>query len=95
MSLTPPNKHDTPETLQLDILLDRLIAVAEDLSMGRYGKYDEIFELTKSGQYPPLITRLAESFGMMAVKVEAREYRLEQIIEELYNVSQFPTPKQA
>jgi len=71
--------HNTP----LDQVLDRLIAVAEDLSMGRYGKYDDIFELTKSGQYPPLIARFAESFGMMAVKVEAREYRLEQIIEEL------------
>jgi len=71
--------HNTP----LNQLLDRLIAVAEDLSMGRYGKYDDIFELTKSGQYPPLIARFAESFGMMAVKVEAREYRLEQIIEEL------------
>ncbi|ACD94463.1 sigma-54 interaction domain-containing protein [Trichlorobacter lovleyi] len=71
--------HDTP----LNQLLDRLIAVAEDLSMGRYGKYNDIFELTKSGQYPPLIARFAESFGMMAVKVEAREYRLEQIIEEL------------
>ncbi|QOX77975.1 sigma-54-dependent Fis family transcriptional regulator [Trichlorobacter lovleyi] len=69
--------------LKINQLLDRLIAVAEDLSMGRYGKYDDIFELTKSGQYPPLIARFAESFGMMAVKVEAREYRLEQIIEEL------------
>ena len=59
--------HNTP----LNQLLDRLIAVAEDLSMGRYGKYDDIFELTKSGQYPPLIARFAESFGMMAVKVEA------------------------
>lgn len=64
-------------------LLDRLIAVTEEISKGHFGKYDDIFELTKSGQYPPLIARFAESFGMMAVKVEAREYRLEQIIEEL------------
>jgi len=64
-------------------LLDRLIAVTEEISKGRFGQYDDIFELTKSGQYPPLIARFAESFGMMAVKVEAREYRLEQIIEEL------------
>ncbi|MEA5115271.1 MAG: sigma-54 dependent transcriptional regulator [Geobacteraceae bacterium] len=64
-------------------LLDRLIAVAEDLSMGRFGQYLDIFELTKSGRYPPLIARLAESFGMLAVKVEAREFRLEQLIEDL------------
>ena len=68
---------------QVNQLLDRLIAVAEDLSMGRYGQYDDIFELTKSGTYPPLIARFAESFGMMAVKIEAREYQLEQIIGDL------------
>jgi transcriptional regulator with PAS, ATPase and Fis domain len=71
--ITPPENQ----------LLDRLIAVTEELSQGRFGQYDDIFELTKSGQYPPLIARFAESFGMMAVKVEAREYRLEQMIEEL------------
>lgn len=71
------------DNLKVNQLLDRLIAVTEELSQGRFGQYDDLFELTKSGQYPPLIARFAESFGMMAVKVEAREYRLEQIIEEL------------
>lgn len=69
--------------LKVNQLLDRLIAVAEELSQGRFGQYDDIFELTKGGQYPPLIARFAESFGMMAVKIEAREFRLEQMIEEL------------
>ena len=64
-------------------LLNHLISVAEDVSMGRYGRHNEIFELTKTGKYPRLITRLAESFGMMIVKVEAREFHLEQIIEKL------------
>jgi transcriptional regulator with PAS, ATPase and Fis domain len=64
-------------------LLNRLISVAENVSMGRYGMHNVIFELTKTGQYPRLITRLAESFGMMIVKVEAREFHLEQIIEDL------------
>ena len=68
---------------KVNLLLDRLIAVTEDLSQGRFGQYNDLFELTKSGQYPPLIARFAESFGMMAVKVEAREFRLEQMIEEL------------
>ena len=67
----------------VDNLLGRLIAVTEELSQGRFGKYDDLFELTKSGRYPPLIARLAEAFGMMAVKTEAREFRLEQMIEEL------------
>ena len=67
----------------LDTLLARLISVTEELAQGRFGQYDDLFELTKSGQYPPLIARFAESFGMMAVKIEAREFRLEQMIEEL------------
>ncbi len=68
-----------------DQLFYRLIAVAEELSQGRFGQYDDLFELTKSGQYPPLVARLAESFGMMAVKIEGREFQLEKIIEELRN----------
>ena len=71
------------DNLKLNTLLDRLIALTEDLSHGRFSQYVDLFELTKDRQYPPRIARLAESFGMMAVKVEAREFRLEQIIEEL------------
>ena len=52
------------------------------------GKYDEtdvekLFEMAKDNRYPSLFAELAESFGMMMVKVEAREFRLKQIIEEL------------
>ena len=52
------------------------------------GKYeqtdvDKLFEMAKDNRYPSLIVELAESFGMMMVKVEAREFRLKQIIEEL------------
>ena len=68
---------------EVNHLLARLIVVAEELSKGNYGQHNDIFELTKSGSYPPLIARFAEAFGMMAVKIEAREYQLEQIIEEL------------
>lgn len=71
------------KNLKVNQLFDRLIAVAEDVSMERLGRSEEIFELTKSEKYPPTIARFAEAFGMMLVKVEAREYRLEQIIEEL------------
>lgn len=57
--------------------------MAEALSKGRFGKHNDIFELTKSGTYHPLIARFAEAFGMMAVKIEAREFQLGKIIEEL------------
>ncbi|MDD2309384.1 MAG: hypothetical protein PHH91_07345 [Desulfuromonadaceae bacterium] len=51
------------QDIQLNQLFDRLITVAEDLSKGCYGQHNDIFELTKSGTYPPLIARFAEAFG--------------------------------
>jgi len=68
---------------QVEKKLEQLIALAENLSMGRYGDHDRIFAMTDSEQYPPVIARLAEAFGMMAVKVEAREFRLEQMVGDL------------
>lgn len=64
-------------------LLSYLIKIAEDISRRSYGRHNELFELTKTGKYPKLVTELAESFGMMMVKVEAREFHLEQIIGKL------------
>ncbi|HEX9022919.1 MAG TPA: ATP-binding protein [Geobacteraceae bacterium] len=64
-------------------MLAQLIAVAENLSMGRYDDHDRIFAMTDSEKYPPFIARFAEAFAMMAVKIEAREFRLEQIIDDL------------
>jgi transcriptional regulator with GAF, ATPase, and Fis domain len=66
-----------------DKLLRYLINLCEDLSKGHYKKAKELFELTKEGKYPSLIAELAETFGMMMVKLEAREYRLEQVIDAL------------
>lgn len=64
-------------------LMQKLIQLSEDMAKGCYERHRELFELTKSGNYPDDVSRLAESFGMMMVKVEAREYRLAQIIEDL------------
>jgi class 3 adenylate cyclase len=71
------------ENPDLERLLGRLIELSHDLSRGHYGQTENLFALTQTGQYPQLVVELAESLGMMAVKVEAREYRLEQIIDEL------------
>lgn len=68
---------------QLEKMLEQLMVVAENLSMGRYGEHDRIYAMTDNAQYPPLIARFAEAFGMMAIKIEAREFRLEQMIDEL------------
>ena len=66
-----------------DKLLLQLISLCRDISQGKYGKEKELFELTKEGVYPNLITELAEAFGMMMVQVESRQYHLEGVIEEL------------
>lgn len=64
-------------------MLDCLARAAKEVSKGDYRAASEIFELTKSERYPAGITELAEAFGMMIVMVEAREERLEQLIENL------------
>lgn len=65
-------------------LLKNLIELTREVSQGRYDNSREIFEFTKEEEYPELIVDLAESFGMMIVQVEAREFRLEQMIEDLH-----------
>ncbi|HTP67033.1 MAG TPA: ATP-binding protein [Geobacteraceae bacterium] len=67
----------------IETMLEQLIAVAENLSMGRYGDHDRIFAMTDSDKYHPFVARFAEAFAMMAVKIEAREFRLEQMIDDL------------
>ena len=55
------------------------------IASGKFEKSDsdKLFELAKKGRYPSFLADLAESFGMMLVKFEAREYRLKQTIEDL------------
>ncbi|MFZ4437054.1 MAG: CPBP family intramembrane glutamic endopeptidase [Syntrophales bacterium] len=56
---------------------------AHEIIAGSYKNVDRIFRLTDGKTNSPEIAELAEAFGMMSVKVEAREYALEQTIEEL------------
>lgn len=66
-------------------LFDMLNACCKKIASGKYDKADaeRLFELSKKGRYPSILAELAESFGMMLVKVEAREYERVHIIEEL------------
>lgn len=67
----------------VDHLLKTMEQICHDLAWGRYDRAEELFNLTRSRSYPEPIVNLAESFGMMLVKVEAREYGLEQLVTEL------------
>ncbi|MFC1815307.1 hypothetical protein ACFL0M_05045, partial [Thermodesulfobacteriota bacterium] len=66
-------------------LFEMLNTLCKKIASGQYGQSDtdKLFELTKKNRYPGLFAELSEAFGMMMVKVEAREFRLEQIIEDL------------
>ena len=60
-----------------------LTKLCEELSLGRYAECDRLFELTREDSAPHELVRLAEAFGMMLVRVEAREYQNNQLIQEL------------
>ena len=66
-------------------LLDMMNSSFKKIASGDYDKKDveKLLELSKTGRYPSLFTEMAESFSMMMVKVEAREFHLKQIIDEL------------
>ncbi len=68
-------------------LFEMLNSLCKKIASGKYDQSDvnNLFDMAKDNRYPGLFTELAESFGMMMVKVEAREFRLKQIIEELEN----------
>ena len=66
-------------------LFELLNQSCKKIAAGKHSRKDAnlLFELAKKGRYPSFLSELAESFGMMMVKVEAREFRLKDMIEEL------------
>ncbi|MDL2321646.1 sigma-54 dependent transcriptional regulator [Desulfosarcina sp. OttesenSCG-928-B08] len=65
------------------LFLNAMIDLCENLAFG--GKADEnvLFDLTRKEVTPKNFARLAEAFGMMLVKVEAREFHRDELIREL------------
>ena len=59
---------------------EELLRIIRRISAGEYT--DEILELTGPG-YGPDIQELAEAVGVMMVRIEAREDRLEQLLEKI------------
>lgn len=66
-----------------NLLLNKLTRLTEQVARGNYTGAKNVFELTKTATYPKSITDLAEAFGMMIVKVESREFKLEQFVDDL------------
>jgi diguanylate cyclase (GGDEF)-like protein len=66
-------------------LLERLHDLFKEVSAGKYNREQakDLLDLTIKEKYPEWLTEMAESFSMMMVKVETREFQLEQVIEDL------------
>lgn len=61
----------------------KLAAAGQEVIRGNYRAASQIFDLTREGKCPEDIGELAEVFGFMTVKVEAREHALERTLAEL------------
>ena len=63
--------------------LSLLIDLCDDLAWGRPADEDKLYELTNSGRTGGVLARLAEAFGLMLVKLEARAMSQGNLIAEL------------
>ena len=64
-------------------LYEHLLAVCDSIAQGNYDRARELYKLTRAEGGTLVVSELAEAFGLMLVKLEAREFHLEQIIDEL------------
>ena len=64
-------------------LLEKLKIVCGRVAEGEYGDLDDLFTMTAASDIPAVISDLAEAFASMAVQVEAREFRLTEMLAEL------------
>lgn len=64
-------------------LFEILLDAAKKVSMGAYEQTDSLMALTNQEKYPPMVSELAEAFGMMIIQVEAREFNLEQLLSKI------------
>ena len=58
----------------------KLLSIISDIAEGRYS--NDIMELTRD-DVPHTTRTIAEAVALMMVKVEAREFRLQQLVDEL------------
>ena len=78
--MTAPSENMTSEYKASEEEIGNLIDIIEEVAKGNYSS--DIMEFTRPG-HSEMIQRIAEGIGMMMVRVEAREVRLEQLVGEL------------
>lgn len=68
--------------------LVRLEDICRRIAKGDYDDVDDLFALTIADDASETIHQLAEAFGFMLVQVEAREMRLNMLIEDLTSLKE-------
>jgi hypothetical protein len=61
----------------------RLRDVCGELARGNYAQIETLFAMTADADVPLVFQELAEAFASMAVQIEAREYRLSDMLSDL------------
>ena len=69
--------------MQTSDLYNRLIAICGDIACGEYEKAKTIFDLAPDQLQEAPLGVLAEALAMMLVRIEAREFELGRMVEEL------------
>jgi DNA-binding NtrC family response regulator len=64
-------------------LLETLISLCDDLAWCRSANEESLFNLTNPLASSPRLVRLAEAFGLMLIKLEARSVELEDLVADL------------
>jgi putative nucleotidyltransferase with HDIG domain len=73
------------KVLKMHEPIDKLLLIIQNVAAGIYS--NDIMELT-GPETPEPVRTIAEAMGLMMVKVEAREYRLEMMVEELKRLNE-------
>ncbi|TWI63399.1 DNA-binding NtrC family response regulator [Desulfobotulus alkaliphilus] len=79
--------ENSPLPPDAERLLKLMEQICHDLVWNRYDRAEALFELTRSTLCPEPIASLAESFGMMLVKLEARDFQMEEMLKNLKETS--------
>lgn len=75
--------EDNVKREQSDNLFSLLTELCGKLALGHHADSDRLFELTREDSGPQELVSLAEAFGLMLVRVEARDFQNGQLIQEL------------
>jgi putative nucleotidyltransferase with HDIG domain len=77
-------KHEPAEQVASEEDIHGLIEIIKEVAKGNYS--NDVMAFTRPG-HSGMIQRIAEAMGMMMVRVEAREVRLEQLIDQLQGLN--------